>query len=132
MTAPKLEKRVFECVLYVKPQPWRRPRFRGNRGFKDEASVAVSAEIRWLVQMQKPVRFDGPVSLGVVFHLAKPKSAPKKRIYPCQRPDIDNYAKLLMDALNGICWTDDSQVVVLAVKKVYGDPERIEFCVGEL
>lgn len=45
------------------------------------------------------------------------------------KPDSDNIAKLVMDALNGIAWADDKQVVSLTVAKRYGQEEgiRIEF-----
>lgn len=33
------------------------------------------------------------------------------------RGDIDNYAKLVMDALNGVAWIDDRQLVELFVVK---------------
>jgi len=35
-----------------------------------------------------------------------------------RRTDVDNLAKLVMDALNGIIWTDDDQVVKLVAEKV--------------
>jgi crossover junction endodeoxyribonuclease RusA len=34
------------------------------------------------------------------------------------RGDIDNYAKLVMDSLNGVAWVDDSQLVELFVRKL--------------
>lgn len=132
MQAEALPKLRFQTTLFVRPQPWRRPRFRGGRGFKDEATASASAEIRWLVQMERPVKMEGPLYLRATFYLAKPKSVPKKRIFPCTRPDVDNYVKLVMDALNGTCWIDDAQVVRLEVEKAYGDPERIELEVGEV
>jgi Holliday junction resolvase RusA-like endonuclease len=30
---------------------------------------------------------------------------------PMKRGDLDNYCKVMLDALNGICWLDDSQIV---------------------
>jgi Holliday junction resolvase RusA-like endonuclease len=36
------------------------------------------------------------------------------------RPDCDNLAKIILDALNGIVWVDDAQVVELNVQKQYG------------
>lgn len=33
------------------------------------------------------------------------------------RPDADNVAKLVLDALNGAAWEDDTQVVSLSVVK---------------
>lgn len=43
-------------------------------------------------------------------------SAPK---YVTTRPDADKYARAVLDALTGIAWTDDSQVVRLHVDKSY-------------
>ena len=38
---------------------------------------------------------------------------------PTGRPDVDNYAKAVMDALNGIAYNDDSQVACLTSRKQY-------------
>lgn len=35
------------------------------------------------------------------------------------KPDIDNIAKLVLDALNGVAWVDDTQVTKLCVRKCY-------------
>lgn len=43
-----------------------------------------------------------------------------------QKPDSDNIAKAILDALNGVAYYDDSQVVGLTVKKEYGDSARVE------
>lgn len=34
------------------------------------------------------------------------------------RPDLDNLLKLVLDALNGIVWNDDSQVISIKTKKI--------------
>lgn len=39
------------------------------------------------------------------------------------RPDIDNLQKGIFDALNGVCWKDDSQIVEVLAQKVYVDSE---------
>lgn len=47
--------------------------------------------------------------------------------------DVDNYAKLVQDALEGIAWVNDRQVDLLLVAKIVGDGEpRTEVEVGEL
>ncbi len=40
-------------------------------------------------------------------------------IRPTKKPDCDNIAKICLDALNGIAYFDDSQVVELVVNKTY-------------
>jgi Holliday junction resolvase RusA-like endonuclease len=47
------------------------------------------------------------------------------------RPDIDNYAKAILDALNGVMWADDGQIVQLTASKSYGEP-RVEIEIQEV
>lgn len=76
----------------------------------------------------------GPVRLRLCFYLARPKghytagmierglraTAPH---YHTGKPDADNLAKAVMDALTqcGWYWLDDAQVAILAVAKNYAD-----------
>lgn len=60
-----------------------------------------------------------PLSLQVQFHIRKPKSISKKIKYPTKKPDIDNYLKLVMDALNGYAYQDDSQIIEVIAEKRY-------------
>lgn len=41
-------------------------------------------------------------------------------VMPTTRPDMDNVVKGIFDAINGVVWNDDTQVVDLHVKKRYG------------
>lgn len=58
-----------------------------------------------------------------------PKSFSKKKkelaydalISPTKKPDCDNIAKIILDALNGIAYKDDKQVVKLQVNKYYSE-----------
>jgi len=71
--------------------------------------------------------FDGPVSLYVNLTFTVPESWSRKRkemalmgeIYPTVKPDLDNCLKILGDALNGVVWVDDKQVVDVRVRKYY-------------
>jgi Holliday junction resolvase RusA-like endonuclease len=67
-----------------------------------------------------------PLRVDLKFFITKPPSVSKKRIYPVTRPDIDNYVKLVCDALNQYLFEDDSQIVELHAIKAYGTPPRIE------
>jgi Holliday junction resolvase RusA-like endonuclease len=40
------------------------------------------------------------------------------------RQDVDNVAKAVLDALNGVAWVDDTQVRRLVVEKSYGTEGR--------
>ena len=71
------------------------------------------------------LRFFGPVVLLVDAHFRVPKSLTKAeraaRIWHTQKPDADNLLKLVKDALTGVAWKDDSQVVMSAACKVWDD-----------
>ncbi len=43
------------------------------------------------------------------------------------KKDVDNFAKLIMDAANGILYDDDAQVVMLIVGKQY---DSVGWCLG--
>lgn len=76
----------------------------------------------------------GPLSVRVSVFRELPKSRPKRVDSEPDtfKPDVDNIAKNVLDALNGIAWDDDSQVVELSVRKYprSREPERIvvEIC----
>jgi Holliday junction resolvase RusA-like endonuclease len=73
-----------------------------------------------------------PVSVAITFWYAKPPSVPKKREQMCVKPDLDKICRSTFDALTGIIFADDSQVVQLIAGKLYGLPERAEITVTRL
>jgi Holliday junction resolvase RusA-like endonuclease len=48
------------------------------------------------------------------------------------KPDLDNYEKALMDAINGICYYDDGQVAKKSERKIYSNNPRIEFEISKI
>jgi|HubBroStandDraft_5_1064220.scaffolds.fasta_scaffold344929_2 Holliday junction resolvase RusA-like endonuclease len=57
-----------------------------------------------------------PVRLNVTFYFTQPK---KHRDAPAVKPDIDKLCRAVMDALTGVIWNDDGQVVELTARKAY-------------
>lgn len=64
------------------------------------------------------------VSVSVMYSFARPKGRDRKRADPCVRPDVDKLSRALLDALTGIAYDDDGQVVALSVRKIYSDKIR--------
>lgn len=66
----------------------------------------------------------GPVSMTMRVTYAVPASWPKWKkaiaVWKPSKPDGDNLFKIVADALNGIAWVDDAQIVDLSVQKKYG------------
>ena len=70
-------------------------------------------------------RAPAPVFVCATFYMAKPKSAPKSRLYPSvKKADTDKLTRAVLDALTGNAYDDDSQVVSLHSTKLYCDAGR--------
>lgn len=65
---------------------------------------------------------DGPIELIVEFYLARPKYL-ARRVTPhhLTRPDVDKLTRAVGDALTGICWKDDGQVIRVVASKQYAE-----------
>lgn len=75
----------------------------------------------------------GPVALTVRFVLRRPASvSEKKRPHPIVKPDRDKMLRAVQDALTGVMYVDDAQVIAGAVSKEYGDPPGVEITVEEI
>ena len=119
-------------TLDMDPVPKGRPRFtRTGHAFTDKKTLQAEAAIRNAALAEwgkKP--FEGAVELIIQFTFKKPKSN-KKNLHT-QRPDLDNCAKLVSDAINGVAFVDDSQVISLACTKGWGETGKIVLVVDEV
>lgn len=50
---------------------------------------------------------------------------------PTSRPDIDNVAKAVLDACNGVVFRDDSQIVMLTATKAFSDEPGVRVVIRE-
>lgn len=82
---------------------------------------------------------DRPVGMHLTFVYSRPKShygtgknsrrlKPHAPDWPATRNigDLDKTCRAILDAVTGVLVTDDSLVVTLVARKVYGFPERCE------
>lgn len=83
--------------------------------------------------------FDGPLRVTFAFYLRRPKGHFKKdgslsasgrrKPYPDVKPDGLKLARGVEDALSGVAYRDDAQIVDGRQLKLYGEPERVEITV---
>lgn len=66
---------------------------------------------------------DGALAVRIEFVMPRPAGLPKRRATPpmIKRPDTDKLARAILDALSGVVWRDDSQVVDLHPTKRYAE-----------
>lgn len=115
-----------------------RPRFSSKNKVKRAIDPPASRYYKMLVshtalQYKPKELIDGSIELYIDVCRSVPKSWSKKKteaalrkeILPTTRPDVDNYAKGIKDALNGIMYVDDSQITELTVRKYYAEEPKV-------
>lgn len=73
-----------------------------------------------------------PLEICIEFQFAPPKSWSKGKrkkakdgeLFPTCRPDVDNLCKSIEDALNGVAYYDDSQIVAMTARKIYAGEDK--------
>ena len=97
--------------------------------------------VRLIASQHRPKSpLEGQLEVFIKIYRRMPKSITKKRRQaviegihrPITKPDLTNIAKGIEDALNGIIYKDDSQIVDLHISKYYSDRPRVEVQIKEL
>lgn len=105
-----------------------------------EKTLNYEAYIKWIFAQGHYQMLKGNLGADITAFFSIPKSASKKKaqqmkdaiIRPTKKPDVDNIAKICLDALNKLAYHDDSSVVALTVDKYYSDNPRVEIVIYEL
>lgn len=100
-----------------------------------KAKVAQSFQQAY---MGKPLTKPVKITIRAVFGV--PKSYSKARTkaclegleWPTKKPDADNIEKGVYDALNGLAYEDDKQIVQTSVCKVYGAEAKVVVSIEEI
>ncbi|MFA4826486.1 MAG: RusA family crossover junction endodeoxyribonuclease [Methanoregula sp.] len=123
---------TYRITIPILPKAQKRDRIgsRGGHGFsyKDKSQkLEENKLLLCLMESKPPEPLSGAISLEVRVYLPIPKSKPRiwrekaerGEIMPTVKPDIDNYAKNLLDVMNGVYFQDDKQITDLTVSKRY-------------
>lgn len=119
-----------------------RPRFtRSGHTYTPDKTKAYEEMVRECWRTQSGRAFAGgiPLLVSIVAYFPVPKSVSRKKAeamagtFHINRPDADNLAKAVLDALNGLAYPDDSAVQIDGCRKIYtnGAP-RVEVAIEEV
>jgi crossover junction endodeoxyribonuclease RusA len=90
--------------------------------------AALVRDAAWVARRECDLSITFPrgaaLHLGVTFLLPRPVSLPKKVRSHTKKPDLDKLVRAVKDALTGVLWADDSQVVTLTAAKRYAGPDE--------
>lgn len=108
--------------------------FTPNKTRRYESTLRLAAREAMLGRKM----FDCALHVSVIVHVPIPASWSKRKknsanigtLLPCTKPDLDNYIKIATDALNGVVYPDDNQVVDVLASKRYSEHPRITITIS--
>lgn len=133
-------------TVYGEPQGKARPRvvrnrFTGNTiAYTPEKTTAYEETVRGAFREEAHNQKVGvccpfgssPIYIKITAFFKIPVTTKTKKeqmlqgkILPTKKPDCDNIAKIICDALNGVAYDDDKQIVALKVTKIYSAEPRV-------
>lgn len=117
----------MNLTIETDPVGWQRPgrgKY-GNRYTPDKTrNFQRMVQLAWSQRGKR--KLYGPLTANIMLVFRMPKSWPKKQKERLagkpmtSKPDVDNVAKSILDALNKLAWDDDAQVYKVFVTKVWG------------
>lgn len=138
---------MIKIVIPGEPVAQGRPRFAKRGNFVQTYDPAKSKDYKAYVRLLATnARLDGTLpplecalEVEIKAFVAIPKSFSKKKrediaagiLTPTKKPDCDNIAKIILDAMNGIIYEDDKYITKLYVEKIYSDNPRVEVTINE-
>jgi len=110
-----------------------RPRVTRNGTYTPKKTKDYQKLVAAIAERDAKEYMIGAIKATIYCYYQIPKSMPKYKrklveegkLHPMVKPDLDNVAKALLDALNGICYKDDSQIVELEISKHYSDDPMV-------
>lgn len=123
-------------TIVIVPEAQKQTRFvfRGGHPIAYDPSKKYKELIQWQLRPHAPKEMIlGPIDMNIYFYMPIPKGTSKikqrlmqeGKIYHIKRPDIDNLAYVVTNALKGIVYKDDSQIVNLHLYKRYAEKPKI-------
>ena len=106
----------------LEPVPFPRPMSSGKRRFNPPRYSAFKRDLGLIARhaMHGRAPFTGKLNLHADFFKSRPKDISSQRW-----GDGDNFLKAVMDALQGVCYLNDAQIVHGSFSKFFGEPHII-------
>jgi len=131
-----VERNKISFTVPGQPQGKLRPRWSRTRMYSPQKTVDYETYIKEMFVISYPdfVLLEGALEITITAWMMIPKSTSKKRaklmidrvIRPDKKPDWDNLSKVVGDALEGLAYKNDAQIVDGILHKYYTMQPRLE------
>jgi Holliday junction resolvase RusA-like endonuclease len=137
----------IKFTIFGNPKSWKRHKTAMTKSgyvrHYDPGEIDKSNFLAKAMEHRPKEPLKNPLILTLFFNIARPKShyrtgknAGKLKdsapISCTTRPDLDNYVKFVLDALNGVFWIDDAQVFSLYASKTYSSNPSVLVSIVEI
>ena len=127
---------MFLFTLHMEPIAQKQTRFSCRGGFPRAYNPSSKDQelVRWQMKPYAPLEpLLGPVEVRYSFFMKIPKSTSgikrrqmlNRKIHHIVKPDLDNLEYLITNAMKGIIYRDDSQIVRKYAEKFYSDTPKV-------
>ncbi|WP_462419995.1 RusA family crossover junction endodeoxyribonuclease [Salinicoccus sp. Marseille-QA3877] len=140
---------MIEFKVEGRPVPQPRPRVYTTRSGQSRAVNSSKSKVyKRLVKLtaksymnrERITLTEKPLSVALTFVFKPPKSYAKSKLKAVEsgelryvkKPDLDNLAKSVLDALNETIYKDDSQIINLSLNKEYGHDDHVLIKINEV
>ena len=135
---------MIKFTIPGEPKGKGRPKFSRQgkfvKTYTPETTVNYENWVKICFQEAKQEMIEGQLNAEIKCYFSIPKSYSKKKkesalngeLRPTKKPDCDNIAKIILDALNGLAYTDDKNIVDCKIEKWFAEEPRVEVEIFEI
>jgi Holliday junction resolvase RusA-like endonuclease len=140
----QVDKTVIQFTVFGQPEPQGSARLVPVKGYarpfitsdnpdlkKWRANVAYQAKEAMRTRQRELLGHGVPVEIEVEFVFKRPLSLKRDVAHKTTRPDTDKLVRGVLDALTGIVYDDDAQVIGIVASKTFGEFECAKIVVRE-
>lgn len=130
---------MIKFTIPGEPKGKGRPRVTRYGVYTPETTVNYENWVKICFQEAKQKKLEGQLKAEIRCYFEIPNSYSKKKkedalrgnIRPAKKPDLDNIMKIILDALNGLAYKDDKDIIECSIEKWYGEEARVEVEIKE-
>lgn len=139
-----MSRRQIDFSIPGEPCAKGRPRFDRATGHartpEKTSRYEQLVQLAYMQHVGQDVTLQGPIKAHIRAYFTIPKSTSKRKreqmiagnLKPLKKPDTDNLAKIVLDALNGMAYQDDKEVAVLLVEKHWAEKPMVCVTLSEI
>lgn len=124
----------MQFTVYGNPKGKQRPRFsrKSRKIYTPSETTSYEQEIRKAYISAGGTMLSETAAISILISAEYAKARTSKKVFPTLKPDWDNIGKIVSDALNGIAYKDDAQIVTAVIHKAWASDNipKIKVSVG--